>query len=188
MKRSLVFIIVIMFGYINCYCQNDQGGFKNNYIIGGTFDINVRKANFNNDNISLSDKLTSMEFSPNFAYFASNKLALGMQINTYIANQKFLVDGSTSKSITAMLGPYVRYYFYKGLFVETGLGLGAKKTSFDNWSIVQGKINLGYSVFIKKMIALEPIFSFSSSTEKAKNDYRVKYQDFNLSLSLQTFF
>ena len=191
MKKSLInTFLSFLFISSACFGQSIIPNSKNNYLIGGIIDFNVRSTKFQHDNMLINDKLTTIEVSPDFAYFIINKFALGLQINSSFSLQKYLADGSKYKSNSLLASPYFRWYFYKGFFSELSLGIGKKQTNFDTWNIIQGKVTLGYSIFIKNNIALEPVFSFIRTSEKtgSETDYNINYDDINMSISFQTFF
>lgn len=190
MKKFYIIYALSLINCLNGFGQKQIPVAKYNYFVGGIIDFNIKTTEIEHDNISVSNKLTSFELSPDFGYFALNKLALGLQINSLFTIQKYSADGSSYRANSFLITPFIRYYFYQGLFAETGFGYGVKKTSDDKWNTYRGKVNLGYSVFLNERTALEPIFSIVNTRENTlgNNNYKISYLEFNFSLSLQTFF
>ena len=187
-----VFIIYIL-SLVNSLCgfgQKELPVVKHNYFVGGIISFNIKATDIDHDNITVSNRLTTFELSPDLGYFIFNRLALGFQINSLFTIQKYLIDGSSYRANSFLITPLIRYYFYQGFFAETGLGYGVKKTSDDKWNIYRGKVNLGYSIFLNERTALEPIVSVVKTKENTlgNNNYKLSYLELNFSLGLQSYF
>jgi|WetSurMetagenome_2_1015567.scaffolds.fasta_scaffold24147_4 hypothetical protein len=190
MKKIMILSTLNLFLLLNASGQVLKPYMKGNYFIGGIIDLNIKTYHFQNDNILLSNKVTSLELSPDFAYFIYNRFSLGLQFNYQFSVEKYLADGSKSKFNTFIITPIIRYYFFQDIFSELGVGYGLTKANNDNYNIIQAKIDIGYSIFLRDKIALEPIISYIRTSERSKeiSEYKLNNMDFNLSIGLRTFF
>jgi hypothetical protein len=120
---------------------------------------------------------TAFNLSPRFGYFVIDKLAVGasvsLELSKYNSKGTFGTDGTgTGVSI----GPFVRYYFDPGFFVQGSFGVGSSTFTNNN---VGGEnetkyrtsnlgLGVGYAYFLKDNVAIEPMIGYSSYSSKTK--------------------
>jgi len=126
-----------------------------------------------NERVSETDfvKTPPLKFSKVLAikigYFPINNLVAGLEINT-TKNGYFDYKESIPEEDTSVgLGVFSRYYMYKGVFAEGYLGFFSKTIDAilpeeDMSAILKRRVSIGYSYFVFKHIAIEPMVNFSN--------------------------
>lgn len=114
-------------------------------------------ANFANINFGFQDQdnLTSIGINPNLAYFMSDNLALGGELNFRFVKEKTDPDAT----LTYGLQPLVRYYFSKeeksGIFGQASVGFAGFSHGNSSETGLAFSIGAGWNYFINKSVALE---------------------------------
>ena len=114
-------------------------------------------ANFANINFGFQDQdnLTSIGINPNLAYFMSDKLAVGGELNFRLIKEK------SDKNATIFYGlqPLVRYYFSKeeksGIFGQASVGFAGLSHGNASETGLGFSVGAGWNYFINKSVALE---------------------------------
>lgn len=123
MKKITVLSLVMFLTFVCSYAQIAKGS----KVLGIDFNINID----NNENDNASD-YSSFGLTPNFKYFITDRLALGLGLG--FSSSKY--ENTNSKNVTSIFGvsPELRYYFptssnqfyFFGQF-RVGLGFGNNK-------------------------------------------------------------
>ncbi len=97
-----------------------------------------------------SEGETAVKIEPQVGYFLINNLALGANFN---------IDFEGDETETNV-GPFVRYYAFKGLFAQAGVDYGKAK---DADAVIGYNGALGYSWFVNNSVAFEPTLRYGAS-------------------------
>jgi hypothetical protein len=165
-KATFIFIMVVNSILIKAQEQTQLS--KGHFFLGGGFDLEYAKH-------SEGEKITSIETSPNAAFFLADKFAVGIRFNFKITLTKGSTLNGTSyilRESTYSIIPFVRYYLFSYLFSEGEIGYQRYWWNHDNVDRTKfggftASINLGYSLFLNEHIAIEPVVSYAY--ERLKN-------------------
>lgn len=187
MKKT-TFIIILVINTILIKAQEQTQLTKGHFFIGGGFDLEYAKHNEGRI-------ITSIETSPNAAFFLADNLAVGMRFNSKLTITKGSAVNVTSylfRESNYAITPFVRYYILSNLFSEGEIGYerywenldSGEKTKF--WGFT-GSIGIGYSLFLNKHIAIEPIVSYGFEKIQSINaepfDRKSNILDFSIKLN-----
>jgi hypothetical protein len=156
------------------------------FLLGGNFnlDLSGNKRTFKSGTYSNEmEKITSIEFSSFFGYFAFKNLSPGIKLD-YQYFRQLAPDGSGSynrnSSNSILFIPSIRYYFLNTNckpFVQAGYGIGLEKLYQDYYQNIVERKNIlsqwevwaGISIFIKSNVSFEIGLGYSSLTEYFKD-------------------
>lgn len=163
MKKLFYSIIALsLFISISSYAQVAKGKF----ILGGLINPNFTKNNYG----GMDDNTWRINTQVRAGYFLTERFNLGIDLDNGFV--KYKRDNGSSKSISLMAGPFMRYYFVNkklGLFGEAGTGLGIGSTKYnyngtfdDKWTrnAAYVKFGPGLNYFLKENIALEVLMTY----------------------------
>jgi hypothetical protein len=172
MKKA-IFTAMVVLGSMSAFAQFDQG----TKLVGGQFglEFSTEKSKLNNQT-DTDGKWTSFSFEPRFGYFVINNLAIGGELG--VTSYTWKPEGADGKSTGTELtiGPFARYYFEPGIFVEGKYTVGTQKTKQDYFGDTEEEkaalsnfaLGAGYALFLNDNVALEPMIGFQSSSAKNK--------------------
>jgi hypothetical protein len=176
MKRTFFTLLILACASMSALAQFEQG----KMLVGGNFglEFSTSKSKYNNQT-STNGKSTSFSLEPRFGYFVINNLVVGGELGLGLSSFKY--DGEDDKwtSTAITIGPFVRYYFQPGIFVEGKYAIGTMKTKDDDfvgdveeykYSLSSVSLGAGYAYFLNENIALEPMIGFQSSGQKNKTN------------------
>jgi outer membrane autotransporter protein len=147
-------------------------------LVGGDVDFYSYSSKMKDGNTTVkTGTQTSFGLSPRFGYFVIDKLAVGASVNLslskYDSKSSF---GSDNTSTGVSIGPFVRYYFDPGFFVQGSFGVGATNYHYDNvggendvkYRTSNFGLGVGYAYFLNDNIAIEPMIGYASYSSKTK--------------------
>jgi long-subunit fatty acid transport protein len=120
-------------------------------------------------------KIASLETDFTLSYFISDHFTLGLSTNILISQWNITYELSMAKfkyiRNDFLIGPVLRYYTNSGLFLECSTGFGflhyESPDSPVKWKNYACCTGIGYSHFLTKSIALEPIIKYQHFSKKA---------------------
>jgi len=92
----------------------------------------------------------SIKIEPELGYFLINNLAVGSNFNIDFEGDDTQIE----------FGPFARYYAFKGLFAQAGIGYAKEN---DNDALIGYNGAVGYSWFLNNSVAFEPSLRYSST-------------------------
>lgn len=162
MKKILLSAAAVLaFGFANAQEDTTKGGFSaGDAFISGTVSFGSEKTG--------DFKTTEFNFSPRAAYFVSDNIALGLELE-YMSSKEDVINGGNSfeeKMNAFGIGAFGRYYFTPAnkfsLFTQLGLGYGHAKVEVAD---IENKVNgfyvafaPGVNYFVSEHFALEATF------------------------------
>lgn len=185
MKKVLLSAIAV-FSLTLANAQEESKGFgfsKGNMFLEGniSFSSSSDMETFKGQDIE-EDKNSSMNFSPKFGYFMSDKLALGAELFVGNSKNENTVFGTPNvvnetKSSSFGAGVFARYYFLElgqrfKTFTEVGAGFGSSKNEMNGTETGTGNsfgigVDLGMNYFVTEKMAitfgLSNVLSFSNN-------------------------
>jgi len=170
--------------------QSEKPISKGHFFAGGIIGYDSKRIDATLDEITISQRINSLELSPNFGFFLINRMALGLKANSIFTKTRYLSTNDLNKERKLLLSPFIRYYVYSDFFGELDLGYGKVKYEEETGTILRGLFSIGYSMFLNDKISLEPILSLSRYKENWKNNFLSdnKQTTISFSVSLQAFF
>lgn len=150
--KKLILLLSLAFS-LSSFAQIEKPITKGNKIISGAGSIesfHSRSGDFGSNTFNLS-------LSPGVGYFIIDNLAIGINTNFSITSQ------GGYGFYTLGLGPYARYYFKNGLFLNGELGynllhgLKNNATKQKEYSIIPG---IGYAIFLNPKVSFEPSLNY----------------------------
>ena len=180
MKKLFISIILICILITVSFGQIENPITKGRFTIGGALSMNYEKQKDINSGISIdpdinTTKIVSLGTDLIFGYFISDHFTLGLSTELYTSQSKT----TNSLSLTTweyirndlFIGPWLRYYPRSGLFMECATGVGFlhydTKDFPVKWNNYSWSSGIGYSFFLTKSIAIEPILKYRHFTKKA---------------------
>ncbi|MFD2597488.1 hypothetical protein ACFSQ3_00880 [Sphingobacterium corticis] len=181
MKKVLLTLYAIA-GTALVGVAQDYGFNKGNVMLEGSFQASTVKPT------AETSKTTSLQFSPKFGYFLSDKFALGVDLNVSSRTEKntFGVSGinSESKQNTFGIGGFGRYYMLEvgsrfKAYTELGLGFlsNRDKSSIPNERFYDIKSSgfrtgagIGANFFLNNNIAVNFLFADLIAYQTLKPD------------------
>ena len=150
--KKLVLLLSLAFS-ITSFAQIEKPITKGNMIISGAGSIESYRSRYGD----FASNTFNLSLSPGVGYFIIDNLAIGINTNFSITSQ----GGYGVYSLG--LGPYARYYFKNGLFLNGELGYdllhGLKNngTKQKEYSIIPG---IGYAIFLNPKVSFEPSINY----------------------------
>jgi hypothetical protein len=173
MKRTFFTLLVLACASMSAFAQFEQG----TKLVGGNFglEFSTSKSKYNNQT-NTNGKSTSFSFEPKFGYFVINNLVVGGELGLTLSSWKSDGESGKETSTSLTIGPFVRYYFQPGIFVEGKYAVGTLKAKDDFFGDVEEykyalsgvSLGAGYAYFLNDNIALEPMIGFQSNARKNK--------------------
>jgi hypothetical protein len=172
---------------------------KGNFITGGSISLDFSRSKTYAPslvpNMAWEDAKT-ITFMPDLdlKYLVTDHLALGLITEDFVSSSRFKdnLSGNNEKDIIndIYLGPEVRYYIKSGLFITCFGELGYYKRSRDIQQKYLFGAGFGYSAFLNKSVAIEPLLRFNhyhSNNIKYSNQSETK-NTLTFSIGVQLFF
>lgn len=132
--------------------------------------------------------------SPRVGYFIMDNLAVGAELQFGVSSFNPKGSGSSnSSSVSALLGPFARYYLEPGIFFQGGFGLGTQSNHFPSGTttvetkfvITTINLGVGYALFLNDHVAVEPMITYQSrGSREIDSDPVAKDVDNGLYLSV----
>jgi outer membrane protein W len=177
MKKLILMSILIFILSISSYGQVEKGDF----LLGGTGGVLFQKR----DDLSIK----TITLNPNIGYFATDKIATGMNVSVRLIYTK---QRAHTRTHTVMgIAPFLRYYFLKkdkyALFGLASIGLTkGERSDYDNAiAITRTQAGLGFTYFLNKNIGLETILAYNNT--KYQNAPNSTF-NINLNVGFQIYF
>lgn len=157
MKINKILFAATFFFIITSNAQITKG----NWMMGGSGSF----GSFNTTSLGTNGKGTYLNLNPNFAYFFTDKLAIGTTARLNVLS-KF--------SSTIGFGPYARYYFLKtekvvNVFSEVSYnileGTGDGDAKFETFNLKAGTV-----YFLNSSVGIEAVLNYSN--QKSNLDYQ----------------
>jgi hypothetical protein len=148
---------------LHSFCQIEKPVSRGNAIISGGGSIEYTKSVQGVNKTSTHN----FNFNPGFGYFIIDNLAVGV-------NTTFGIEKLSVKYYTYGIGPYAKYYFNNGLFLQTETFYSSTKAvgSITHKSTVLTIApGIGYAIFLNSKISLEPSLNYRY------NNYKSDYND-----------
>jgi hypothetical protein len=179
MKKLAFVCYLILSFFISSFGQNEISIQKGRLTIGGSLSFER-----NNDDriapeidprVTISTKTTSFTTDINFNYFITNYFTIGLVSDVLISTSKSKNSLSMATTETIrndiQLGPTIRFYIKSGFFITGSTGIGSLhydlKESPVKWRNYFFSSGIGYTAFINRSIAIEPIISYKYFNSKA---------------------
>jgi hypothetical protein len=174
--KNLIFVGLLICWIIQPSTAQDEKPFKKGHIItGGSFSLDLKKKDsFLTGSSPLPDvtyhtNINAIDANLMLGYFILNNLAVGLK-NELIFSKERTTGGLTSIAEatttvrTVSVGPFLRYYTKPRIFFESSAGIGFLKTSTGSgdikWRDYYWSAGFGYSIYINKVIAIEPMVNY----------------------------
>jgi hypothetical protein len=141
LSYSIILNFVFLFVITAAHGQTVARGM---FMAGGNAGFNVVRSGGDSD--------AFFQLNPSLGAFIVDDLAVGGNLNVTL-----------SDNVTQFgFGPFVRYYFIPNAFAQGGFGFNATKIRrFDTDGSLYANLGIGYSIFLNRAVALEPIMSFN---------------------------
>jgi hypothetical protein len=129
-----------------------------------------------------------------FGYFIANQFAIGLKTDILVTHDKIsfnlIPDKLKHTNDRIFLGPLFRYYTEFGMFFEVSTAIGFNYygyQSINKWKEYLFETGIGYSMFISKLIAIEPQikYKYVYSPDYEFEDYKKIINGLNLAIGLQ---
>jgi len=201
MKKIIAMSLIAYLVGSMSFGQSEKPYFKGTFLTGGSFAINFEKdkeflkGSPPNADVTYINKLRSIETSFQIGYFILNNLSIGIKSIIAFTNNITSDEGSSIiiwdiKDRDLITGPFFRYYLKPGLFFEGfgGFGFQNQETNDKRYKQIINAVSagVGYSFFLNKFVALEPILSYDLLQKKASDyDKKNTINKFSLSVGLQ---
>jgi len=165
---------------------------KHSFLLGGSIIANYENETRKFPNESYYHKDFTIGTDAYCGYFISNHISVGLLTDFSIKNSKNSISFSDLESIEISnnysFGPFLRFYFKPGIFLEEAFTFGFKHFGQNdspekarNYSISSG---IGYSLFITNSLALEPIIKYRYEKTYWDSEYDVKVSNNGIFFSL----
>ena len=163
--RRLLFLASILFVSLNSFAQENRSSLINAKIKDGTVmlggNLTGSYQKYNKQTTNQKGDLITARLTTKSGYFFWPDIAIGL--NAALEYAGVNVDSTLygSRSTDLLAGPFFRYYWNSGLFVEINANAGVRTVRGEIKSdIKSGAIGLGYAYFLSEQIAIEPLLSF----------------------------
>ena len=192
MKKITILSALIFCISLIANAQTEQG----RYMVGGSVGFSSTKDKQDIGGTSTDgNKHTNIWLLPSFGIFVADGIVAGAGLG--ITSNKNESDDGTFSSTTSgfTLAPFGRYYHESGLFGHLNLEIGSAKTksesggsSFETkFSVFGWRVGGGYALFLNNNVAVEPMITYGSSTQKLK-DSDPEAKDINSGLMINVGF
>lgn len=193
--NKLLLLILLLFGFGVAQAQQNTSSLINarikdgSIMLGGSLGGNYQKYEHNNLNTGKKETgdLITARLNTKSGYFFLPDFAVGLNLSFQHTNIN--VDSTRygdSKTTYLLAGPFVRYYFNSGIFLEANVNAGVLAIQGGNKSdIKNGIFGIGYAYFLNDRIAIEPLLTFKYETSRIDNaDYNIKDKQFGPELNI----
>ena len=195
MKRFYLLSALIVFTNIVNNGQVEKPFTMGHFFFGGSISLDRNKIEWtymdypqvlNHNEININTDLY-------LGIFVYNYITAGMKFDLWINRYKFST-GAPEYYNVLLLEPFIRFYAPFGLFGEGAIGYGFDKfglgtTDTDDKKMNKWNMGLGYSLFINKNIAIEPVFSYGVIKKTEMEDQTIeKIKFLNLHIGIQLYF
>ncbi len=202
--KNLIFIYLLLSWIIKPTLGQDEKPFTRGcLLIGGSLSLDFD----NTDkflpgisplpNVTYYTKRDAIETNLTLGYFLFNNLSMGLK-NGIIFSKETTTNSLTTIAEPSIsernvsIGPFIRYYTKSGIFFESSAGLGFLKNLSGNdaikWDTYSWSAGIGYSIFINKSIAIEPMinyqFLYTNLSELKENE---KTRGLNILIGFQIY-
>jgi outer membrane protein len=191
--KKIITSILTCFIISGAYAQFEQG----TMLIGGDFQLSsITDKNKSGNTTVTNGKTTTFSLAPQFGYFVIDNLAVGGNLDLTLSKFKSDDDnGVTSTTTQITIGPFARYYFEPGIFVQGALGVGSAKgkstigsvSNESTFGVTNYSLAAGYAYFLNDHVAVEPMVGYLSTIYTEK-DSDPKQKDINSGLFLSVGF
>ena len=186
MKTCIAINILLICLYTEMFSQKND--FQRKGFLGGDFILSC-----SNNAARPFEKRNnkSFVFTPKYGYFISDSYLIGSEITLGFYSTTF----SVSEKVI-ILSPLIRYYLSFNLFLEfnTGIGYGKYQVSQNGYADINKNKNkyfvtqlgggIGYSIFFKKRLSLEPLLIIKKQTFDIRNLDQPQYLTDKLGVQL----
>lgn len=151
---------------------------KGSWVLGGDLASSWKSYSQNQGAVKHADKgrVFRLDMTGKLGYFVLEDFALGLKAHGTHLNLKSDSTGAAPRQTAVLAGPFIRKYFKAGIFGEAGAGVGLDHLSNGRqWDLLAAELGLGYSYFLNKNIAIEPILVLVYSRQKAGTQMPVSY-------------
>jgi|WetSurMetagenome_2_1015567.scaffolds.fasta_scaffold124686_2 hypothetical protein len=179
MKKLILLLLLAL--SLNSFAQIEKPITKGNRIISGAGSIESFHSGFHSPTGDFGANTFNLTLSPGVGYFIIDNLAIGI-------NTDFSLTYQGGYGIyTLGLGPYARYYFKNGLFINGQLGYnllhGLKNNNQKQkaYSIIPG---IGYAIFLNPKVSFEPSLNYRHINGPDSNSQDGVFLELKLSIFL----
>jgi hypothetical protein len=179
---------------LNAIGQIEKPITKGYFLAGGSLDfVREKHKDINPEGeTGYSTDISIIEGDLFIGYFIFNNISLGLETDYFITRRN-TNDTWNYIENDLIVGPSIRYYTKIGIFTDCFVGIGflhhGGKGHPIKWRNYAWSTGVGYSLFINKFIALEPVISYRTLHKDAFKieEGEEKYSGFNLSIGLQIY-
>jgi hypothetical protein len=196
MKKIFLLSMLVAFISLNIIGQVEKPIKKGYFVTGGSLSIEGKKYKKTDPDINYTYYEYENKFNTNiyFGYFIFKHFATGLKVD-YALNRYKFNQGTILYTNTLTLEPFLRYYTPIAIFGETSIGYGFNKYGTNKKNLFEDEVftwslGLGYSLFINKNIAIEPVFSYAV-VKKIDSNYEsdfIKDKGLSLQIGVQLYF
>lgn len=196
MRKIYLLFILITFISLNVIGQVEKPIKKGYFVTGGSLSMEGKKQENTDPILDYTYYEHENKFNTDIyiGYFIFKHFATGIKVD-YVINRYKFSQGSILYTNALTLEPFLRYYTPIAVFGETSIGYGFnnygtnKKNLFED-DVFTWSLGLGYSLFINKNIAIEPVFSYAV-VKKIETNYEsdfIKDAGLSLKIGVQLYF
>lgn len=163
--HKLLLLASFLFVSVTAFAQENRSSLINAKIKDGTImlggNLTGSYQKYNKKTTNEKGDLITARFTTKSGYFFWPDIAIGL--NAALEYTSVNVDSTLygSRTTDLLAGPFLRYYWNSGLFVEVNANAGVRTVKGEIKSdIKSGAIGLGYAFFLSEQIAIEPLLSF----------------------------
>lgn len=196
MKKLFLLSMLVAFISLNIIGQVEKPIKKGYFVTGGSLSIEGKKYKKTFRDIDYTYYEHENKFNTNiyFGYFIFKHFATGLKVD-YVLNRYKFNQGTILYTDVFTLEPFLRYYTPIAIFGETSIGYGFNKYGTNKKNLFEDEVftwslGLGYSLFINKNIAIEPVFSYAV-VKKIDSNYEsdfIKDKGLSLQIGVQLYF
>lgn len=200
MPKISLLLILFLFGCNLASAQENRSSLINAKIKDGSImlggNLGASYQQYSHDNRVTKRKetgdLITARLNTKSGYFFLPDLAAGLNVSLEYTNIN--VDSTRygdSRTTYLLAGPFLRYYFNSGIFLEANVNAGVYAIQGGNKSdIKNAALGIGYAYFLNERIAIEPLLLFKYEMSRVDNaDYNTVDQHFGpeLQIGLQAY-
>jgi len=152
MKKIALLVLILGLMGVNSITTAQTVG-KGTIMLGG--DAFFTSTSFD----GIDDNLTLISLTPSLGYFVIDDLAIGARVGLGFTS---LGDFDATE---ISLGLSARFYVFDGLFPQVGFQFNSLKINDDADTSTDIMFGIGYTSFINKSVALEPMIMYSINSE-----------------------
>lgn len=175
MNRFLYCLLFFVFISLSASAQRNRSNLidafilKGTYLIGGDFSTSFKGFSSDRGSQKNLDKGSIFRVNVNAktGYFPLQDFVIGLNTRLDHFNTNGDSTNAGPEETNIILGPFARYYFKTGVFVEGGIGFGLYNiTEGQQSDLFEGSGGLGYTYFLNDKIAIEPVLLYRYSKQK----------------------